>query len=1129
MRAFSSSGFHLILLGLLLLGARGSVHAGVSQQAPVVQLTTGSVQLGSPTESGGQIGGVSIRSAAVDDGSDSSGAPAQQGVDLDNNSQYLFAFTPGKQQDALHAALLARGAFIVSYIPDNTWRVACRPSVARKVAQMTGALMAEYGEQHRVSPDWSGILGAVQQRAAAARRRALLGAADDEGGAADAEGPASGQPALSEVVTWAPGASAGGEVAAAADGSGSSSPMTPPRYSILIDLLPTVRRPAARAAAEQWPALLAASLGLPAAGAAAGSSAAPTAAADLPPCWPIVALQQRDTDVAALVDADAAEAGTRHLLAFVCEEHLPAAVSWLSGQPLVAWVAPKLVKRLNNAQESILMQTGTLLKAQAQNISAASRPFWMAGIDGSGEVVGLGDTGTNLGSCYFADSRVATSQYTRLLSAASPRRFVLPWHRKVLQYYVAPANRGMPPSLFGDEDGHGTHTAGSVAGAILQDPSNAAGSPFVPDTAVGAAPRARLSLCDFGGAYTVQGQYKDFIDPPEPYSTAYLPVHTSVGANVISDSWGSKSNLYDGDARQFDVFLWRNPDAISFVSAGNNGSFAGVPGGTIGSPATAKSVVAVGAVFGFPTDAPGARGVLQALGVDAEGKPNFDVGAYPFESMDTPSLVSALGINGTAYPVALAQPYLGCAPLTNAAEVAGKVVFVQRGDCYFFSKAVNAQKAGALAMVIVNNGAEDLTPDVTDPVTKNATVKIPVSSLPMVLGNWIVGNITSGAVKSMTVRVKSEPISVGDVVDFSAYGVLLDGRIKPDLVAPGVNVVSASYQGTAADGETCARGTLAMSGTSMATPLSAGHAALARQYLRAGFYPTGSSADAASAPFTPSGMLLKALLVAGAVSLKGGVATQLGTTRLGDGPDGYQGFGRLSLAGSLPLGNMVPGLQLQLLDRGTVRQGDKLTFSGLTIAGSGPGSPAGPAGSALPLVVVLAWYDYPADVNAGKALVNDLDLEVWVGNVPFYGNVPAGSVGRDNTNVVERVKLPPGALVPGAPVTIIVRGSNIASAYMSGADAKLPQRFAVAVLGPISGTLQSPLNPAYEPLPGPPPVAPPPPSGSGANGSIAPTRHSPAAPRPSPPKQRLPPPPVGGRRKKKKAAAALRAPSGRRH
>ena len=57
-------------------------------------------------------------------------------------------------------------------------------------------------------------------------------------------------------------------------------------------------------------------------------------------------------------------------------------------------------------------------------------------------------------------------------------------------------------------------------------------------------------------------------------------------------------------------------------------------------------------------------------------------------------------------------------------------------------------------------------------------------------------------------------------------------------------------------------------------PQAAGHAALVRQYLRTGFYPTGSPADAVAAPFTPSGMLLKAMVIAGAKSMEVSEAQQ---------------------------------------------------------------------------------------------------------------------------------------------------------------------------------------------------------------------------------------------------------------
>lgn len=59
-------------------------------------------------------------------------------------------------------------------------------------------------------------------------------------------------------------------------------------------------------------------------------------------------------------------------------------------------------------------------------------------------------------------------------------------------------------------------------------------------------------------------------------------------------------------------------------------------------------------------------------------------------------------------------------------------------------------------------------------------------------------------------------------------------------------------------------------GTSMATPVTAASAALVRQYLQDGFYPTGTRTPANAYP-TPSGALVKALLMAGAAPLQGHV------------------------------------------------------------------------------------------------------------------------------------------------------------------------------------------------------------------------------------------------------------------
>jgi extracellular elastinolytic metalloproteinase len=45
----------------------------------------------------------------------------------------------------------------------------------------------------------------------------------------------------------------------------------------------------------------------------------------------------------------------------------------------------------------------------------------------------------------------------------------------------------------------------------------------------------------------------------------------------------------------------------------------------------------------------------------------------------------------------------GCSPLTNAAEVAGKIALLDRGTCPFVDKVTNAQNAGAIAVIVANN------------------------------------------------------------------------------------------------------------------------------------------------------------------------------------------------------------------------------------------------------------------------------------------------------------------------------------------------------------------------------------------------------------------------------------------
>ncbi len=55
------------------------------------------------------------------------------------------------------------------------------------------------------------------------------------------------------------------------------------------------------------------------------------------------------------------------------------------------------------------------------------------------------------------------------------------------------------------------------------------------------------------------------------------------------------------------------------------------------------------------------------------------------------------------YRAAVASDTLACAVASNAAELAGNIAMLYRGDCEFGAKSLKAQQAGAIAVIIVNN------------------------------------------------------------------------------------------------------------------------------------------------------------------------------------------------------------------------------------------------------------------------------------------------------------------------------------------------------------------------------------------------------------------------------------------
>jgi Zn-dependent metalloprotease len=128
-----------------------------------------------------------------------------------------------------------------------------------------------------------------------------------------------------------------------------------------------------------------------------------------------------------------------------------------------------------------------------------------------------------------------------------------------------------------------------------------------------------------------------------------------------------------------------------------------------------------------------------AAGAAAFGPPLTQAGV-------TGNLVLALdGVN----PPADTSTTNGCTPLTNAAAVSGNVALVDRGVCAFTQKVLNAQAAGAIAVVVANNAG-------TAPCGMAGAGAITIPSLCISLpnGNLLKGYLAAGQTVNVTLKTK---------------------------------------------------------------------------------------------------------------------------------------------------------------------------------------------------------------------------------------------------------------------------------------------------------------------------------------------------------------------------------------
>jgi minor extracellular serine protease Vpr len=366
------------------------------------------------------------------------------------------------------------------------------------------------------------------------------------------------------------------------------------------------------------------------------------------------------------------------------------------------------------------------------------------------------------------------------------------------------------------ESFHGTHVAGIAAG---DEGTNApAGRDHPPVAGLsGVAPHAWIGNYR---VFTVPTPIGNVANTPE--IVAAFEAAVADGMNVINFSGGGPETDPSTDALIEAVKNTAAAGVVPVIAAGNDRDDFGL--GSVGSPGTAPAAVTVAAVTNshifapvLSVTSPGAPATVQQIPIEKASTP----GAWAVNDQTLVDVGSIVGVNGQPVDRHL------CGPPENpngpvqplpAHSLDGAIALVSRGICTFASKALRAQAAGAIGMVLVDNrpGNPNFIP---------IALSIPAGMISDLDGADLRAYL-AGTGGRASVRIGNDPVDVennrGDVMtSFSSAGPT-DFRhlLKPDVSAPGGQILSSTLP------EFAGSPFAVFDGTSMATPHVAGSAAL---------------------------------------------------------------------------------------------------------------------------------------------------------------------------------------------------------------------------------------------------------------------------------------------------------------
>ncbi len=189
------------------------------------------------------------------------------------------------------------------------------------------------------------------------------------------------------------------------------------------------------------------------------------------------------------------------------------------------------------------------------------------GLDGTGEILGIADTGLDDGSCYFRGTNSSTRRDCRADFS----------QRKVIQYcsYADEVD---------DLGGHGTFVTAAAVGKCVEEENDAY------KLMDGIASGARVAFFDIGRSSRPVG----IMLPPVEQM---LDTNSQTGARIHSNSWGQPNygmaSAYSYLSLEVDAWLYSHPESLVVFAVGNEGYYGRE---TILSPADAKNALTVGAL-----------------------------------------------------------------------------------------------------------------------------------------------------------------------------------------------------------------------------------------------------------------------------------------------------------------------------------------------------------------------------------------------------------------------------------------------------------------------------------------------------------------------------------------------------